>query len=352
MRWILVGAATALASAGLGAAGVPAPSLVAGLLVGLAYALRASVALAPARPVVVVAQAVVGVALGAYLDVASLIALGGRWVPVLLVVAATLFVSIAAGLWVARAAGLDRPTAVLGLVAGGASGIVTMSDELGADARLVAFMQYLRVFATVLTGPLLVALLLGTGAGPEDGEVVGAGPERGLGFDLAFTFGSVGLGLLATRVVRGPAGNLLAPLVVAAALTASGVAAGAGVPGLLQGVAFAVIGLQVGLRFTRDVLRTARRVFPWAFVAVLALILACAGLAGLLVVFAGVSFVDAYLATTPGGIYAVAATAVGAGADTSFVFAVQTLRLLIMVAAAPPLVRVLAGRPGSGRPRR
>lgn len=57
----------------------------------------------------------------------------------------------------------------------------------------------------------------------------------------------------------------------------------------------------------------------------------------------------AYLATTLGGIYAVLATAVGIGADTTFVTAVQALRILIMVIAAPPLVRVLAAR---SRPQR
>jgi uncharacterized membrane protein AbrB (regulator of aidB expression) len=57
---------------------------------------------------------------------------------------------------------------------------------------------------------------------------------------------------------------------------------------------------------------------------------------------ADLPFLDAYLATTPGGIYAVLATAVGSGADTAFVLAVQALRLLVMVIAAPPLVRLLA----------
>jgi uncharacterized membrane protein AbrB (regulator of aidB expression) len=35
---------------------------------------------------------------------------------------------------------------------------------------------------------------------------------------------------------------------------------------------------------------------------------------------------------------------VGSGADTTFVTAVQALRMLIMVLAAPPLVRLLAAR--------
>ena len=43
------------------------------------------------------------------------------------------------------------------MIAGGASGIVTMADDLGGDDRLVAFMQYLRVLVVVLLTPLLIA---------------------------------------------------------------------------------------------------------------------------------------------------------------------------------------------------
>ena len=64
------------------------------------------------------------------------------------------------------------PTATLGMIAGGASGIVTMADDLGGDDRLVAFMQYLRVLVVVLLTPLLIAAF-GGGAGRL------GGPRRG-----------------------------------------------------------------------------------------------------------------------------------------------------------------------------
>jgi hypothetical protein len=74
-------------------------------------------------------------------------------------------------------------------------------------------------------------------------------------------------------------------------------------------------------------------------------VVACGGLAWVLHVTAHVSLLDAYLATTPGGLYAVLATAFGSGANTTFVLAVQGLRLLVMVLAAPLVVRwLLRGR--------
>ena len=63
------------------------------------------------------------------------------------------------------------------MVAGGASGIVGMADELGADDRLVAFMQYLRVLVVVLVTPLLgIAVFFGGHHGGGAGPLPAAGP--------------------------------------------------------------------------------------------------------------------------------------------------------------------------------
>ena len=59
---------------------------------------------------------------------------------------------------------------------------------------------------------------------------------------------------------------------------------------------------------------------------ILGLLVACFGLAVLLDLTTSASLLDAYLATTPGGLYAVLAVAFGAGANTTFIVAVQGLR--------------------------
>jgi membrane AbrB-like protein len=340
-RWAAVAGATVVVGLAFGAAGLPSAALFAALVVGIAYALT----LAGQTPLelpkagMTGAQALVGVALGTSVDADTLSAVGAHWLPVLLVTLGTLVVSLGAGVVLARVTDVDRPTASLGLVAGGASGIVAMADELGADGRLVAFMQYLRVLVVVLTAPVLAHLLLHPAAG--GGPVSGPGGE-GLGLDLLFTAGCAVGGLVLARVVRLTAGSLLAPLVVAAALSISGVAGDAEVPDVLQQVAFALIGLQVGLRFTMATLRQMGRLLPAVLLSIVAMIAACAGLAALLVPLADVSYGDAYLATTPGGLYAVLAATADIGGNVTFVVAVQALRVFVMVLAAPPLVRLLA----------
>jgi membrane AbrB-like protein len=339
--WVALGALTAALALGLSAVGMPSPTLFAALLVGLAAALTVSRAeLEVPRWGFIAAQALVGVTIGAYLQSDALKALAGSWLPVLVVSAATLGLSIGAGWALARWTDLDRPTATLGMIAGGASGIVTMADELGADDRLVAFMQYVRVLVVVLLTPLLIAIFGGGGGVQSHGPGAFAHPR-----DWLLTALVAPLSALAARRVGLPTGTLLGPMLVSGALTLAGVEFN--VPPVLRELSFALIGLQVGLRFTFETVKLLGRLIIPVLGAVFALLAGCAGLAVLLVWTTEVSFRDAYLATTPGGLYAVLAVAVGAGANTTFILAVQVLRLLVAVLLAPLAVRRIArvGRP-------
>ncbi|WP_055749480.1 AbrB family transcriptional regulator [Frankia sp. AvcI1] len=58
----------------------------------------------------------------------------------------------------------------------------------------------------------------------------------------------------------------------------------------------------------------------------------------------GIPFLESYLATTPGGINAVLATATVAHVDVGMVSTVQSFRLVLVVLLTPPLVRWLLRR--------
>lgn len=336
-RWTLVSSATVGAGWLLGLAGVPSPYLFAALLAGLAVALVRPGAIDLPRPVFLAAQAVLGVLLGAYLTTSSLQAVADSWLPVALVSAGTLGVCVAVGAGLARFARVDPATATLGMVAGGASGIVAMADELGADDRLVAFMQYARVLIVVLATPVLAALLF-----PGEHGAAGVAPDPpfiGDAGDWLIIAAVAPTGVVLGRAVRLPAATLLGPLAVAGALALAGRLGHFAVPALLQQTAFILIGLQVGLKFTAATVREVGQLLGPVLLCILALMLACFGLAILLEALTPVSLLDAYLATTPGGLYAVVAVAFGAGANTTFILAVQSLRLLVMVLLAPLVVR-------------
>ncbi|TFV48525.1 AbrB family transcriptional regulator [Blastococcus sp. TF02A-35] len=325
-------------SALVGLAGLPSPALFGGLLAGL---LRALVGRGPARvpePAGTAGQAVIGVAMGALVDLGTLRAVAANWLPVLLTTVATLALSLVAGALLRLHRGISPVTGAFAMIAGGASGIVVMARELDADERMVAVLQYLRVLLIVLLMPVAATAVYG--ATPGSGAPTGDdGPGWPAG--LLFTVGCSVVGLAVGRLVRMPVAALLGPLVAGAVADLTGLSGGAEVPGPVESAAFLVIGLQVGVSFTRDSLRTIGRALPLALTIMAALVLACAGLGAVLAGITGASALDGYLATTPGGLYAVLATARDAGADTTFVLSVQVLRLFVMLFSAPLVARWL-----------
>jgi uncharacterized protein len=345
--WGALAAATVAVGWVLGRLSVPSNYLFAALLLGLVAALTRPDRLAVPPWGFAVSQAVTGVVLGAYLQSSSLSAVADAWLPVAIVSAGTLVVCLAAGAVLARTTEMDEPTAALGMVAGGASGIVAMARDLGGDDRLVAFMQYARVLVVVLLTPILAGVFF-----PGGHAVAGAaseGPLLGDAKDWAITLACAPAGYLLGLAVRLPAAPLLGPMVVAGVLTLTGALGHWTVPPLLREAAFIGIGLQVGLRFTMATVRQVGRLLVPVLLSILLLMVACFGLAVLLhLTTDGVSLEDAYLATTPGGLYAVLAVAFGAGANTTFILAVQGLRLLVMVLVAPLVVRRVV-RPAATR---
>src|SRR5829696_10407713 len=276
VRRLCLAAATAAAGWVLGAAGLPSSYLFGALLVGVAAALLAPGGLAVPQPAFTGALTVAGVVLGTLLDSSSLDAIADGWLPLALVTAGTLAISLAAGALLARLTPLDVPTAALGMVAGGAAGIVGISDELGADDRLVAFMQYLRVLVIVALTPFLAALVF---PGSDTGAAAAAAPAfvdlRGWLITVAVATAGGALGHRA----RIPGGALLVPMGGAAVLTLAVPGGAFTVPPAISEVAFALIGLQVGLKFTLGTIRLLGRLLAPVLLAVLGVIAASALLA-------------------------------------------------------------------------
>jgi hypothetical protein len=329
----------------LAAVHLPSPALFGGLIAGLVRALGGRGRAAVPVSATVAAQAVIGVTMGALVDVGTLRAVAENWLAVLLVTVGTLALSLVAGLLLRLQRGITPVTGAFSMIAGGASGIIVMARELGADERMVAVLQYLRVLLIVVLMPVVATTLYGGAAGAG-----GAGSGGAQAWPAALLFTAVcGLvGVTAGRLLRLPVAPLLGPMLAAAAAALTGLAHG-GVPAVVQAAAFLVIGLQVGLSFTRASLRTIGRALPAALAVIVGLIGACAGLGALLAAATGTSALDGYLATTPGGLYAVLATASDSGADTTFVLSVQVLRLFVMLLSAPLVARRLR-RAGAGRP--
>jgi membrane AbrB-like protein len=343
--WVLLGAGAALAGLLAQGVGLPAGWLVGPMLVAIVAALAC-----PEHPTVprwgrLASLAVVGGVLAATFRPSVLPLIAANWLPVCLVVAGTLLLSLAAGMLLARIAGLDRKTAALGTLPGAASGMLAMSGPLGADPRLVAVMQYTRVVVVVFSAALVSRLGLVPGSVPQEistrglqASSEGAALIQNAWLVYVLTALVAAIGAWAGTRLRLPAGALLGPLIVGVGLEELGVARLAWPPGVPQ-AAFLVLGLWVGLLFDRASIKTAGRLFPFVLASAAGLVVACAGLGWALTALTDIDGLTAYLATTPGGIDSVAIMALGSGADAPLVLAVQMLRLFAVVLAGALLGR-------------
>ena len=335
--WLLVLVATLLASLVFERVSLPSPVLFGALVGGMLHALTSPAELELPPVLFRVGQGLIGAVIGGIVQLATLVRLAEDWVSVTLVTAGTIVISLAAGRVLAMHRDVSPTTGAFALVAGGASGIVALARELGADDRVVTIVQYLRVLLVLLALPMVTSFVFhpSTGAGALGTVSTRWGP------DLVFVVVAVGAGLLLTRIVTAPATALLGPMVVAVAVSATGLLGTVAVPTALANLGYALIGVQVGLRFTRASLRSIARLVPLATLLIVLVIGACGMLGLALSRVTGVAPLTAYLATTPGGLFAVLATAADSGSDVTYVLAMQVIRVFAILLLAPVLGRWL-----------
>jgi membrane AbrB-like protein len=141
--------------------------------------------------------------------------------------------------------------------------------------------------------------------------------------------------------LRLPAGGLLMPMAVAAALNLSGLLM-IDLPHWLLDLTYLTAGSYIGLAFDRQSLFHALRALPQLLAGTGILIALCGGSAWALTRFAHTDALTAYLATTPGGLDSVAVIAASSHADVPFVLGIQTLRLFIVILTGPPIAKILS----------
>lgn len=318
---------------------LPAGWLIAGLLGAATVALVSRRELTPPAKAMSAAQGVIGVVAVeplTKLTTSDLIHFAGC---AAFSVTVTLTLSIGFGVALAYAAKgrLDTATANLSLIAGGASTISCMAKELGADERYVALSQYLRLTIVVLSMPMVLGAL-GT---VDNGPHLAANDHWNV-LGMAAMAALIVIAARAAKFVKMPAPYLLGPLgfTTVVAIVDPALAAMMSPTTVITSIAYVVIGWQAGGGFALDVLRQFVRMVPLTLGFIAMTMASCFGVAVIVSHWAGVSLADAYLATTPGGIYGVLAIAneVHAG---PIVVTLQILRLVTMVFAAGMIPKVI-----------
>jgi membrane AbrB-like protein len=338
-RWIFLLAVSATLAALLRLAGIPAALLLGPMIAGILFSVNGGAVRVP-RLLYLGAQAIVGCLVAGAISSDIVRAFLMQWPLFLGVVLTVIAASSALGWLMARWGGLPGTTAIWGSSPGAATAMMLMAEAYGADAQLVAFMQYLRVVFVAIAASA-IARLWGHASGAAPPPIVLFGPIDRLSF--LETMAIAGLGAFAGGALRIPAGALLIPVAAGATLHISGLAR-IELPQWLLAMTYALIGWNIGLGFTRRILLHAARALPQIVLSILALIAFCCGLAFLLVTMLGIDPLTAYFATSPGGMDSIAIIAASSKVNMSFVMALQTARFAIVILIGPRLAQIVSTR--------
>lgn len=318
---------------------LPAAALLAGIAAGSFLALRDTGLQIP-DPAFHLSQSLLGLMISMSFSLDVLHGMMDNWAMAVVIVVTVILFGLVAGTVIMVKQWLPGTTGIWGISPGGAMAMVVMSEAYGGDMRLVAIMQYLRIMVVTVVA-VGVARFLGADAS--------ARVELSF-FDRLFpapAFGNLGLTFAVAviccrlgRLSRIPAGSFLLPMIAGAALQNTGLVV-LELPGWLLTLVSICIGWSIGLRFNRQVFLYACKAMPKILGAIFFMVGSAGILAVILVAGWDVDPLTAYLATSPGGVDAVALIAASSGGDMVFIMAVQTLRLLGVILIGPYLARAV-----------
>ncbi|MFH1914655.1 MAG: AbrB family transcriptional regulator [Pseudomonadota bacterium] len=337
-KWTSLVLVSALLAALLRWAELPAAEMLGPMVAATFFALRGA---APDMPRWAFggAQAVIGCMLAMAITPSTLVSLAKDWPIMLTVVAMTIGAGGLTGFLLTRFGSLPGDTAAWGSSPGGAAAMTAMAEAHGADLRMVAFMQYLRLFVVVLTASVVTRLALGHALDTPALHAWNPGLDTPL-VPLIQTLALAACGVAAGGRLRIPAGALLLPMLIGATLNATGLVTLI-VPPWLLWLAYASLGWYIGLRFTRQTVLHAMQAIPQMLLGTALLIALCGVSAWVLTAWLDMDGLSAFLATSPGGLDSIAIIAMGSGGDLPFILALQTLRLFAVVLTGPLVARLI-----------
>ena len=289
-----------------------------------------------------IGQWTIGCALGLYFTPQVVALVAGLWWAIALNIIWAIGLGLGFGAWLHRVhygpgrfhvKGLSRITTYFAAPIGAASEMTMMAERHGAQTDLVASAHSLRV--------LLVTLIIPFGfqwAGLHglDAALPGARVVEWPGLALLALLTGIGCWAMVKLDRTNP--WFIGALLVSLLLTASGITLSA-IPPAMSNAAQLVIGISLGVRFTRGFVHMAPRWLGSVALATVAMIVLCAAFAWGLAQFTHLHWATLLLGTSPGGIAEMSITAKVLQLGVPVVTAFHVTRLAAVLLLAEPMYR-------------
>lgn len=342
-QWVAVVIVSIALAAAIYAVRLPAHQLLGGMGAGMAAALLGGTIRLPVR-IIFFGLAVVCAMIAKTMSPAVLDDIAGNWPIFVFMVLLIVVVASAMGWVLAKTGMFPGSTAIWGTSPGAPTVMTLLSEKYGADARLVAFLQYSRVMVVAVASSL-VAYFFG-----ESADAVPAAsrvwfpPVNWIGF-----FQTMALCLVAAAVCvkrKSAMWAIIIPMFCGTVLHHTGVVTIV-LPWWLEAFAYGSVGLGIGLRFTRQIVVHALRSLPKVLLSIFAMIIVCSSFGLFFYSMIGIDPLSAYLAASPVGMDCIAIIASTLDVNMSFIMAVHISRLFVVITLGPAIAMFIAKRLGA-----
>ena len=333
--WLELAVLSFVISVGMQYFGFPAAFLLGPMFAAILFAQK-NRAMQPAKPLIRYCQSTIGVMISLALPMEALSNIAEHWVLFLGGVFSVLVASTVLSGILAYRRIVPGTVAIWGSSPGAAAVMTLMAQDYGADVRLVALMQYLRVIMVSLAAGLVTHFFMPVDSVAAEHHIHLYEPIVWSNFINTLIL--IGVSVVVSKYLKLPSGPLIIAIVLAITVNYIGLFT-ISLPTPYLFLCYAIIGWNIGSKFTGEATRYAIKIMPNICISILLLIGFCSLLSLALVRYFGIDPLTAYLAMSPGGADSIAiiASSTANSVNVSFVMAMQTCRLFFMLIFGPIL---------------
>ncbi|APP17652.1 MULTISPECIES: AbrB family transcriptional regulator [Bacillus] len=295
-------------------------------------------------------QFILGIELGQKMNMKVLHIFAENWLPVSFMLVFSILLAMLSGFVLWKLSKTDMLTSFVGTAPGGLSAMPGIAQDVGANTAVVSLVQTIRVLMVVLTIPFTVFYL---NTKSQSDVVVAQGSAFSSGvftisnisWTAALILGAWLMSRLAVRL------HFPAPWLIGSMLGVAALQVGAGAltghdlipywPAQANIASQVFLGATIGSKMNKQMFVGLKNTLIVAVVSSAGLIAATVLSSIAIAEITGISVITAILAFSPGGIAEMATTAVTLHEDSTFVVAVQVVRIILVIAMLPPFFRFL-----------
>ena len=286
-----------------------------------------------------------GIEIGIQINLAVITAFKEHFFIILFTLLLSIIFSLLTGFLLWKTTSLSMMTSFISTTPGGLSVMGGIADDVGANTAVVSIVQTIRVFMVVCTIPLLLSFTNVSTSNLSSGLTAAQDEKGSILWLVIFMVIGIG-GYFLGKLIRIPAPWLVGTMIGIAITQAVGSSIvnhdlNVWWPPILFVFAQIFIGASIGSRIRKEMFIGVKRVIALSSLTTFVFISAMMLCSFVVSKLTNITFTTAALAFAPGGIAEMSTAALLYGADSTFVVAVQVIRVILVCTILPQLYKIL-----------